>query len=141
MSSDDPLGRLPQAARQDLDELARALERVALQDLPLFTDRTFDEEHVRAVEEGKRVAADAGLTEPIRAAQQELADMVIRMYGSQQVRAAVLGSAYALPAGTDEDRIQMLQSLADAVTATVLGDRLEPDVHAELLGLWARLLP
>jgi hypothetical protein len=44
-------------------------------------------------------------------------------------------------ASLNEDRIRMLESLGDAVTATVLGDRLDPDDHAELLGLWARLLP
>jgi hypothetical protein len=45
-----------------------------------------------------------------------------------------------LGAGTNEDRIRMLESLGDAVTATILGDRLDPDDHAELLGLWARIL-
>jgi hypothetical protein len=141
MSNDDAIARLPAAARRDLDELAQAIERVPLQDLQLYADRTSDEEHIRAVAEADRIAAESGLTEGILAARRALIDAVIAMYGQVQMRGTIFGTDVAPPAGSDADRIRMLESLGDAVTATILGDRLDPDVHAELLGLWSRLLP
>jgi hypothetical protein len=137
----DPLASLPGDARKALDQLAQAIERVPLEDLQLYADRRFDDEHIRAVEEAKRVADEAGLTDGIRAAQRALTEGVVQMYGSVQMRGTILGTNIAPPPGTNEDRIRMLESLGDAVTATVLGDRLDPDDHAEMLGLWARLLP
>jgi hypothetical protein len=137
----DPLAALPTDARKRLDELARAIERVPLQELPLYADRRFDDEHIRAVQEAERIADEAGLSERIRAAQQALREAVIQLYGSAQLRGTIMGMNIAPPPGTDEDRIRMLESLGDAVSATVLGDRLDPDDHAELLGLWARTLP
>ena len=56
------------------------------------------------------------------------------------MRGTIMGTNITPPAGTNEDRVRMLESLGDAVTATILGDRLDPDDHSELLGLWARLL-
>ena len=137
----DPLAALPTDARKRLDELARAIERVPLQDLPLYADRRFDDEHIRAVQEAERIADEAGLSERIRAAQQALREAVIQLYGSAQLRGTIMGTNIAPPSGTDEDRIRMLESLGDAVMAAILDDRLDPDDHAELLGLWARILP
>jgi hypothetical protein len=140
MSDDDAIERLPAAARRDLDQLARAIDRVPLQDLALYADRRSDEEHQRAVAEADRVAQEAGLTEGVLAAKHRLLDAVIATFGEVQMRGTFFGTDVAPPPGTDADRIRMLESLGDAVTASVLGDRLDPDVHAELLGLWARLL-
>jgi hypothetical protein len=137
----DPLPSLPRDARKALDQFAQAIERVPLENLQLYADRRFDDEHIRVVEEAKRVADEAGLTDGIRAAQRALTEGVVQMYGSVQMRGTILGTNIAPPPGTNEDRIRMLESLGDAVTATVLGDRLDPDDHAEMLGLWARLLP
>ena len=137
----EALASLPRDARTRLDELARAIERVPLQDLPLYADHRFDDEHVQAVDEAERIAKEAGLTDGIRAAQHALREAVIGLYGSAQMRGTITGMNISPPPGTDQDRIRMLESLGDAVLATILGDRLDPDDHAELLGLWARLLP
>ena len=136
----DAIDRLPANARTALDKLARAIGRVPLEDLLLYADRRFDAEHVRAVEAAKRIADEAGLTDGIRAAQRALADAVVQMFGQLQMRGTIMGTNITPPAGTNEDRVRMLESLGDAVTATILGDRLDPDDHSELLGLWARLL-
>jgi hypothetical protein len=135
------IDRLPADARKRLDELAAAIERVPLDDLPLYADRRLDDEHATSVETAARVAHEAGLTDGIRAAQRALTEGVLRMYGSERLMGTVMGMTMASPGGSDEDRIRMLESLGDAVVATVLGDRLDPDDHAELLGPWARLLP
>jgi hypothetical protein len=93
------------------------------------------------VQEAERIADEAGLSERIHAAQQALREAVIQLYGSAQLRGTIMGTNIAPPSGTDEDRIRMQESLGDAVMATILDDRLDPDDHAELLGLWARILP
>ncbi len=141
MSDDDAIDGLPADARQRLDELARAIERVPLDDLPLYADTRSDEEHQRSVETAAGVADEAGLSDGIRAARHALQEAVIHMYQSEQMRGTIMGMNIAPPSGTKDDKVRMLDSLGDAVTATILGDRLDPDDHAELLGLWARLLP
>jgi hypothetical protein len=135
------IDRLPADARKRLDELAGAIERVPLDDLPLYADRRIDDEHLTSVETAARMADEAGLTEGIRAAQRALTEGVVQMYGSERLMGTIMGMSTASPAGSNEDRVRILESLGDAVAATVLGDRLDPDDHAELLGLWARLLP
>ena len=111
-----------------------------LEELPLYADRRFDDEHVAAVDRAKAVAGEAGLTAGVEAAQRAMAEGVIQMIGASRPRVSITGMNMSWPSGTDEDRVRMLESLGDAVTATILADRLDPDDHAELLGLWARLL-
>jgi len=43
--------------------------------------------------------------------------------------------------GPTDDRVRVARSLGEAVTAIVLEDHLDREDHAELLGLWDRLLP
>jgi hypothetical protein len=139
--SPDALDRLPADARTRLQAFAAALERVPVDELGLYADRTWDDEHRAAVERARDVAADARLAEPVEAAQGALAEGIIRMLGSSRLRVSIVGANVAPSSGTEEDRRRILDSLADAVTALVLGDRLDEADRAELLGLWARILP
>jgi hypothetical protein len=135
------LDRLPSGARVRLEAFAAALERVPVDQLGLYADRTWDDEHVAAAERAREVAEDARLTEPIEAAQRALADGIIRLLASTRYHVTMLGGDMAPSSGSHEDRQRIIDSLADAVTALVLGDRIDPADEAELLGLWARLLP
>ena len=135
------LDRLPSGARVRLEAFTAALERVPVDQLGLYADRTWDEEHVAAVERARDAAQDAGLTEPIEAAQRALADGIIHLLASTRYRVTMFGGDMAPSSGSNTDRQRILDSLADAVTALVLGDRIDPADEAELLGLWARLLP
>jgi hypothetical protein len=135
------LDRLPSGARVRLEAFTAALERVPVDQLGLYADRTWDDEHVAAAERAREVARDTRLTEPIEAAQRALADGVIRVLASSRYNMMVLGGDTAPTTGLNEaDRRRILDSLADAVTALVLRDRIDPTDEAELLGLWARLL-
>ena len=137
----DALERLPADARQRLDAFARALDRVPLEDLPLYVARARQPRHRRAVERAELSAIESGLGEPVAAARQALIEGVIRKLADGQFRVWIGGVQMAPNLGPVDDRVRIAESLGDAVTALVLGDRLDPDARAELLGLWDRILP
>jgi hypothetical protein len=132
--------RLPSDARSRLEQFAAALERVSADELGLYADRTWDDAHVAAAERARAVAEDARLTEPIEAARGALADGVLHHLTTSRREVSIIG-ADVTPSLALTDKQRIIESLADAVTALVLGDRLDADDHAELLGLWARVLP
>jgi hypothetical protein len=134
------LDRLPSDARSRLQAFAAALERVPVDELGLYADRTWDDAHVAAADRARAVADDARLTEPIEAAQRALVDGILQSFDTSRLRVSIIGTGVSPSVGT-ADRKRILDSLADAVTSLVLGDRLDPADAAELLGLWARVLP
>jgi hypothetical protein len=134
------LDRLPSDARSRLRAFAAALERVPVDELGLYADRTWDDAHVAAADRARAVAEDARLTEPIEAAQRALVDGILQSFDTSRLRVSIIGTGVSPSVGT-ADRKRILDSLADAVTSLVLGDRLDPADAAELLGLWARVLP
>ena len=67
-------------------------------------------------------------------------EAVIRAFGDRQFRIWVGGVSMAPNLGSVDERVRIASSLADAVTAMVLGDRLDAADSAELLGLWPRLV-
>ncbi len=138
---DAALARLPSDARVRLDEFTRALDRVHVDDLPLYVARERQPRHRRAVETAEVVAVESGLTQPIEAARNVVVELVIRMFANAQFRVWSGGVAMSPTPGPAEEHVRIARSIADAVTALVLGERLHADVHGELLGLWDRLLP
>ncbi len=137
----DPLDRLPQDARARLDGFAKALERVHVDDLPLYTNRWRQPAHRRALEAAALVARTDGLDESVEAARRALVDGILREYAVAQYRVSWIGMNTPPGLGPTDDRVRVLQSLGEAVMAIVLWERLDAADQAELLGLWARLLP
>ena len=135
----DALERLPDDARARLDGFARALERVHVDDLPGHVAWPREPGHRQAVERAAVVARAAGLEDVVDAARRALSEAILREYAGAQIRVSVFG--LNSPASTGEDSVRVLRSLGDAVTAIVLGDRLDAADQGELLGLWDRLLP
>ena len=137
----DALHRLKPQTRATLEALAEAVDRIHVDDLPLHVARVRQPRHRRAVETAELVAIESGLSEPVDAARRVMVEAVIRMMNDRQLRVWIGGVNMAPNLGSVDERVRIAASLADAVTAIVLGDELEPDVRAELLGLWDRLLP
>ena len=137
----DALDRLEPATRATLEAFAEAVDRMHVDDLPLHVARVRQPRHRRAVETAELVAIESGLAEPVAAARRIMVEAVIRMMNDRQFRVWVGGVAMAPNLGPVDQRVRIAESLADAVTAIVLGDRLDADVRADLLGLWDRLLP
>jgi hypothetical protein len=137
--STDALARLAPDARQRLEAFSRALERVNVEDMPLYVARARQPRHRRAVETAELVAIESGLAEVVDAARNALIEAVFREFGAREFRVWVGGEAMAPNLGPVDERLRIAGSLGEAVTALVLGDRLDAADSAELLGLWSRL--
>jgi len=141
VESVDPLDRLPDDARQRLDGFTRALDRVNLDDLPLYVARLRQPRHRRAVETAELVAIEGGLADTVDAARRVVIEQLIRGFAESQFRVWIGGVKMTPDMGPVDERVRVASSLGDAVTALVLGDRLDAADSGELLGLWSRLVP
>ena len=140
MTASDPLASLPGGARERLERFAAALERVHVDDLPLYAVRARQPAHRRAVERAAVTASETGLTDAIDAASAVVTGYVGRTYANAQFRTAFAGPNTAPGLGPTDDRVHVMRSLNEAVMAIVLDDALDAADHAELLGGWARLV-
>ena len=134
----DALDRLPAETRSRLDEFSRALDRLHVEDFILHVARVDELRHRRAVETAEMIAIEAGLVGAVEAARRVIIEQIVRAFAVNQYR-GWLDSAPNL--GSVDDRVLIARSVGEAVTALVLGDRLDADASGELLGLWDRLLP
>jgi hypothetical protein len=137
----EALDDLPSAARTRLAQFTAALERVHVDDLPLYAVRLRQPDHRRSVEIAALAVHEATLDGPLEAARSVVLDYVGRAYASAQFRASWVGMNSAPGLGPTDDRVRVMRSLGDAVTALVAWDVLDDADRAELLGAWARLLP
>ena len=134
------LDRLEPEARARLDAFAQALDRAHVDDLTLHVARVRQPRHRRAVETAELVAIESGLQDVVEAARRVVIEAVIRAMGERQFRVCVGGVAMAPNVSSVDERVRIASSIGDAVTALVLGERLDAAVAAELLGLWPRLV-
>jgi hypothetical protein len=139
VSSAEELAALSPEARADLETFAAALERVHVDDLPLYAVRPRQPAHRRAVEAAALVARERGLESAVDAARDAVIEYVARRYGAAQFRTGHVGLNTAPGLGPTEDRVWVMRSLGDAVVAMALGDLLDANERAELIGAWARL--
>jgi hypothetical protein len=139
--ADDALDRLPSDARDRLRSFVAALDRVHVDDLSLYVARRRQPRHRRAVEAAELVAAESGLRDVVAAARHAALDGLMRTYVDASLRVSYVGLNPVGGGGSVEDRVRVAESVSDAITAIVLGDRLDAHVRGELLGLWDRLLP
>jgi hypothetical protein len=135
----DPLDALPAEARSRLETFAAALERVAVDDLPLYSVKPREPDHRRAVDAAAQASRAAGLDEAIEGAREAIMEYVARAYGNAQYRTGYIAMNSAPGLGPTDDRVRVMRSLGDAVTALVLGDAIGEADRAELLGAWANV--
>jgi hypothetical protein len=135
----DSLDGLSPDARRRLETFAAALERLQVDDLPLYAVKPREPDHQRALEAAAQASQAAGLDEAIEAARDAIADYVARAYGNAQYRTGYIAMNSAPGLGPTDDRVRVMRSLGDAVTALVLGDALDEADRAELLGAWANV--
>jgi hypothetical protein len=136
----EALDHLPAAARSRLEALGAAIERISIEELPLYAVRPRQPDHGRAADEAALVAREAGMTAGVEAAQAAMLDFVARLYSAAPNRFGIGGEVVA-NLGRPDDRVRVMQTLGDAVAALVLHERLRETDRMELLGEWARLLP
>lgn len=136
----DRLAGLSPTARARLEQFGSAVERVHVDDLPLYAVRTRLPGHRRALEAAALVARERHLDDAIEAARRVIVDYVIRQYGEAQYRTGYIALNSAPGLGPTDDRVRVMRSIGDAVTALALDDALAEADRAELLGAWDRLL-
>jgi hypothetical protein len=135
----DAIERLPADARRRLEAFAGALERIRLEELPLYAVRSVEPAHGEALERAKAAAAASGLQGAVDEARNGLTSYLDRVYTDGAFRNS--GETFQWGSlGTMEDRIRVATSLGDAIAALVLGDALDEADRAELLGAWANLI-
>jgi hypothetical protein len=136
----EALDHLPSATRSRLEALGAAIERISIEELPLYAVRPRQPDHGRAVDEAALVARESGMTTAVEAAQAAMLDFVAMLYSAAPNRFGIGGEMVA-NLGRPDDRVRVMQTLGDAVAALVLHERLRQTDRMELLGEWARLLP
>jgi hypothetical protein len=129
---------LPADARTRLDRFSHALERVNVDDLPLYAVRPRQPGHERAVETAAVTARELGLDGAIEAARSAVVGYVERQYAAGSLRFSY-GFEAGPSQGPADERVRVMRSLSDAISALVLWDRLDPEDQAELLGAWTNL--
>jgi hypothetical protein len=133
----DAVNRLPDVARRRLQGFAGRLERIRIEDLPMYVVRPTEPGHGEAIERALTVAEASGLGRAVVEARSGLTSYLERVYADAQLRRTALEWGGL---GTTEERIRITRSLGDAAAAVVLWDTLDEPDRAELLGPWANLI-
>jgi hypothetical protein len=136
----DTIDRLPPEVRTRLETFSRAIERMRVEDMPMFATNPDREAHQRALDEAALVAIDSGREPAVKEARSRLIEFIIRAYGQDQYRPTWIGLNWGQSTGTTDDRVKVMRSLADAIAALVLWDRLDEADREELLGPWGALV-
>lgn len=125
----------------DLDAFLERVERLRVEDLLARAAQPLDPSaHAAAVRRAEATAREAGLETRIREAQRTVDDWVIRLFNRSTVQPGWFEANWGRP-GTTEDRANLAQSLGEAVTAVILGNRLDAGDRDELIGAWVDLVP
>ena len=136
----DAVNRLPDVARRRLQGFAGRLERIRIEDLPMYVVRPTEPGHGEAVERALTAAEASGLARGIEEARSAMVQFVDRQFSDAQYRPTLGGVNWGLGLGPTEDRVKVARSLGEAVGAVVLWDTLDEPDRAELLGPWANLI-
>jgi hypothetical protein len=136
----DAVNRLPDIARRRLQGFAGRLERIRIEDLPMYVVRPMEPGHGEALERALTAAEASGLARGIEEARSAMVQFVERQFSDAQYRPTLGGVNWGLSLGPTEDRVKVARSLGEAVGAVVLWDTLDEPDRAELLGPWANLI-
>lgn len=134
------MAELPNPVTAALERFAARLDRLRVEDLPLYATRPLDAgAHRAAVVAAATVAREIDRTAAIQRATSTAADWVNVLYSRQQNYPEWVGATWGRATGTAEDRVDIARSLGEAITAIALGDVLDAAATDELLGGWSAL--
>ena len=135
-----PAGRPTIEAMPDLQAFLQRVERQRAEDLLPRAARPLDEAaHADALAAAAQAARAGGLQAQVAESQRLVDRWVIELFNSSHLPLGWWEANWGRP-GTTADRANLAQSLGEAVTAVILGDRLDPGDRDELLGAWADLV-
>src|SRR5438045_1676532 len=104
------LERLDPEARARLDALTQALDRLHIDDLPLYVARVRQPRHRRAVEHAELVAVQNGLRDVAAAARRVVTEALIRSFNDRQLRVWIGGMNMAPNLGPVDERVRIASS-------------------------------
>jgi hypothetical protein len=134
-------GRPTIDAMPHLQAFLQRVERQRGEDLLPRAARPLDESaHADALAAATEAARAGGLEAEVTHARETVDRWVIELFNSSHLPLGWWEANWGRP-GTTADRANLAQSLGEAVTAVILGDRLDPGHRDELLGAWADLVP
>src|SRR5215211_5869277 len=123
----------------DLETFLQRVERIRAEDLLLRAARPSDEAaHASALEAAADAARAEGLDKAVGDARHTIDEWVVDLFNRATLQPGWWEANWGRP-GTIEDRANLAHSLGEAVTAILLGGRLDAGHRDELLGAWADL--
>jgi hypothetical protein len=138
VTTTDPLAGLPRDTRRRLDSFTQNVERIGLDQLPMYAARPVDRDHRRTIEQAEAVASENGRAATVDAVRESVLEYVNQRFVDAQFRPTWAGLSW-VSAGTVDDRARIAVSLGEAAIAVALWDLLDEGVRDEMLGAWAGL--
>jgi hypothetical protein len=138
----DPVDRsLPADVRRRLDQFVQRVDRLRVEDLPMFAVRPFDQvEYDESLSAVTRAAFDSGRRRILDDGHRSASQWLDRLLSQQQFYPEWAVPSMGRSVGTAGDQAHLRRSLRDAISALVLWDVLD-EVHRDhLIGPWAALI-
>lgn len=139
MTLSTAIDALPGDVRDRLVRFGQRVERIRVDELPVYAARPKDPAHAEVFARAMASAAADGRTEAVEDARAAMVEFVMERFGNAQYRPTWVGLNWGVSLGSVEDRVRVTRSLSEAVTAIVLWDVLDDGDRDELLGVWADL--
>ncbi len=121
------------AARERLETLFRAVDRLTQSDLARIGFRAAPEDERESLLEAIDEAAErTGRVALVHEARKAAFEAVMGRYASGMFQPTFVGLNWGLSQGTVEDRVAIAEAFADAAAAAVVEDALDPEIAAAL---------
>jgi hypothetical protein len=132
---------LPPDVRRRLEQFLQRLDRLRVEDLPMFAAVSLDkdgyEESVRAA---SRAAFEANRRGVLDQVHRDADAWLNRLFSRHQFYPEWAGPQMGMIAGTVGDRIRLAEALKSVLSALVLWDILDETYRENLVGAWAALI-
>ena len=134
-------GRLPADVGRRLAGFLDRIERLRIEDLPIFAAVPLDAAaHARAVDAARTAAAERRREDLLTEIRRQSNEWVARLFSRQQYYPEWYGPSMGRSVGNVDDRVKLARSLADAVTGLMVWDVLDEADLDELIGPWVTLI-
>jgi hypothetical protein len=132
---------LPSNVQAGLESFLKRVERLRIEDLPMFAAAPLDQEaYDESVTAATRAAFDTDRREILEEGHRAASRWLDRLYSQQQFYPEWAGPAMSRSVGTAADLTRLRRSMLDAISALVLWDVLDEAYRDELIGPWAALI-
>jgi hypothetical protein len=138
----EPLDRsLPSNVQHRLEQFLQRLDRLRVEDSPMFAAVPLDREgYDESVRSARRAAFDTNRRGVLDQVHRDADAWLNRLFSRHQFHPEWTGPQMGVIAGTVGDRIRLGEALKSVLTALVLWDVLDDACRDHLVGPWAALI-